>query len=115
MYEKRLCTRTQVVMPAIASKMIMPGIIPSVSKTNGIESTPSPICVFIMRIDVPIQPTYVRYKERYSMDNGVCDLHLGTVRYGKELVSELSKASCKALLCNSHWVRLLGYHQRQHQ
>jgi hypothetical protein len=79
MYTMRLCPRTQVVMPAIASKMIMPGIIPKVSKTNGIESTPSPICVFIMRIDVPIQPTYIRYKDWCSMGNRECDLHLDTV------------------------------------
>ena len=74
------CPHTHVVMAAIASRMIMPGIIPRVSKTSGIESTPSPICVFIMRIDVPIQPTYVRYKDWCLIGNGECNLHLDTIR-----------------------------------
>jgi hypothetical protein len=73
------CPRTQVVMIAIANRMIIPGIIPSVSKTSGIESTPSPICVFIMRIDVPIQPTYVRYKDWCLMGHRDFNLHLGTI------------------------------------
>jgi hypothetical protein len=73
------CPRTQVVMIAIANRMIIPGIIPSVSKTSGIESTPSPICVFIMRIDVPIQPTYVRYKDWCLIGHREFNLHLGTI------------------------------------
>jgi hypothetical protein len=86
-----------------------------VSKTNGIESTPSPICVFIMRIEVPIQPTYVRYKDWCSMGNRDCDLHLGTARKGKKLVSMPSELLLKALLGSSHWARLLEYHRRRHQ
>lgn len=80
LYTAFLYPHTQVVMIAIASRMIMPGIIPKVSKTNGIESTPSPICVFIMRIDVPIHPTYVWCKDWCIMGNRECNLHLGTIK-----------------------------------
>jgi hypothetical protein len=78
---------TQVVMLAIASRMMMPGIIPSVSKTRGIESTPSPICVFIIRIAVPIQPTCFAHKNGCSIGNREWYLHLYTVRNEKRPVS----------------------------
>jgi hypothetical protein len=109
----RLCPRTQVVMPVIASRMIMHDIIPRVSKTNGIESTPSPICVFIMRIDVPIQPTYVRNKDWYSRGNRDCDLRLSTANE-RSFVSMPSEVLRQASLCDSHWVHLLECHQRRH-
>jgi hypothetical protein len=35
----------------------MPGISPRLFSAVGTERTPSPICVFIIRIAVPIQPT----------------------------------------------------------
>lgn len=42
---------------------MMPGAIPRWWKTTGIESTPRPICVFIMRIAVPNQPSYAHTSE----------------------------------------------------
>jgi hypothetical protein len=88
----RLCPRTQVV---IASRMIMPDIIPRVSKTNGIE------------------PTYVRNKDWYSRGNRECDLHLGTANE-RSFVSMPSEVLRQASLCDSHWVHLLECHQRRH-
>jgi hypothetical protein len=46
---------THVVMVAIDIRMMIPGIIPRVSNTNGIDRTPRPIWVFIMRIAAPNQ------------------------------------------------------------
>ena len=76
------------------TRMIMPGIIPKVSKTNGIESTPSPICVFIMRIDVPIHPTYVRCKDWCIMGNRDCNLHLGTIKSSCQHVVYCTTPGC---------------------
>ena len=47
-----------VVIPAMAQRMTTPGIIPRDPKTIGIDRTPRPICVFIMRPALPTQPTY---------------------------------------------------------
>jgi len=91
---------------AIANRMIMPGIIPSVSKTSGIESTPSPICVFIMRIDVPIQPTYVRYKDWCLIGIRECNLHLDTV---KEHMLACHPPGCPKLRNTTHvWATFLN-------
>lgn len=49
------------------------------------------------------------------MGNRDCDLHLGTARKGKKLVSMPSELLLKALLGSSHWARLLEYHRRRHQ
>ena len=59
MAELSFLPHTHVVMMAIANRMMIPGIMPRVSKTNGIDRTPRPIWVFIMRIAAPIQPAYV--------------------------------------------------------
>lgn len=41
-----------------SARIMTPGTNPSVSKATGIERTPSPICVFIIRAAVPSHPTY---------------------------------------------------------
>jgi hypothetical protein len=54
----RVSAHTHVVMMAIDTRIIIPGIMPRVSKTNGIDRTPRPIWVFIMRIAAPNQLAY---------------------------------------------------------
>lgn len=58
---RRLKTPTMwsdhVVMPAMASRQMRPGMSPRVSNVAGIDKTPRPICVFIMSATVPTHPT----------------------------------------------------------
>ena len=49
-----------VVMQATMMRQISPGISPNASKADGIDRTPRPICVFIMRATVPSQPSCER-------------------------------------------------------
>lgn len=47
----------QVVMTEMAIRMITPGTMPKESKASGIDKTPKPISVFIMRTDAANLPT----------------------------------------------------------
>jgi hypothetical protein len=48
---------THVVMTATAIRVTIPGTNPRVLKAAGMERTPMPICVLIIRNAVPIHPT----------------------------------------------------------
>lgn len=58
-----------VVIPAMRQRTITPGITPRELKATGIERTPSPIWVFIMRTEVPNHPTYCDSEIVLAMDD----------------------------------------------
>jgi hypothetical protein len=57
-----------VVIPAMTQRTITPGITPKELKATGIERTPRPIWVFIIRTEVPNHPTYGN-KKRLAIDD----------------------------------------------